>query len=94
MDTTERRGGKFEKYLVNCLAKFPNVGGFGAPTVLGLIFAGWRQFGRKLHAEETTVVFYEKCKNTTFWPKYGFFGTLALFLDDVSMMSSGGVEVG
>jgi hypothetical protein len=56
--------------------------------------AGWREFGRKMHAEDTTVVFAKSAKNAKFWPKYGFFGTLALFLDDVSMTSSGGVKVG
>jgi len=47
-----------------------------------------------MHAEDTTVVFAKSAKNAKFWPKYGFFGTLAPFLDDISMTSSGGVKVG
>jgi len=66
-------------------------GGLDAPTVSGLNSAGWRQFGREMHAGGATVAFAKSEKNTVFWPKYGFFGALALFLDDVSMTSSGDV---
>ena len=76
------------------VAMVTNASGFGTPTVSRSNSADWWELGRKMHAEETTVVFAESAKNTVFWPKYGFFGTLALFLDDVSMTSSGGVKVG
>lgn len=71
-----------------------NAGEFGAPAVSRSNSAGWRKFGREMHAGGATVAFAKSEKNTVFWPKYGFFGTLALFLDDVSMTSSGGVKVG
>ena len=79
LDTTKHRGGEFVKYLVNLLGNGDNTGGFGTPMVSRSNSAGWRQFGRKFHAEETTVVFMKSAKNTAFWPKYGFFGTLAPF---------------
>jgi len=56
-----------------------NAGGFGAPTVSRLNWAGWQELGCKMHAGGVTVVFYKSEKNTVFWPKYGLFGTLALF---------------
>jgi len=71
-----------------------SAGGNGALAVSRSNSAGWREFGREKHAEKTTAVFAKSAKNAKFWPKYGFFGTSALFLDDVSMTSSGGVKVG
>ena len=67
-----------------------NVGGNGVPVVSRSNSAGWHEFGCDKHAEKTTAVFAKSAKNVKFWPKYGFFGTLALFLDDVSMTSSSG----
>ena len=62
-----------------------------APTVFKLNFAGWRRNGRNMHAGEQNSSYGKSDKNREFWRKYGLFGLLALFLDDVSMTSSGGV---
>lgn len=46
--------------------------------------------GRKMHAEGATTVFCKSAKRTRKLTKYGFFGSFAPFLDDVSMTSPGG----
>ena len=43
-----------------------------------------------MHAEGATTVFAKSAKRTRKLTKYGFFGTFAPFLCDVSMTSSGG----
>ena len=62
-----------------------------APTVFKSNSTGWRRNGRNMHAERSNSSFSKSDKNYDFWRKYGLFGLLALFLDDVSMTSSGGV---
>jgi len=63
---------------------------FRAPTVSGLNSAGWWLNDRKMHAGRRMVFLAKSEKNAKFWQKYGEFGFLARFLDDVSMTSSGG----
>ena len=68
-----------------------NAGGLRAPTVFKVIFAGWWPNGRNSHAGRNNLSFGKSDKKCDFWRKYGIFGLLALFLDDVSMTSPGGV---
>ena len=70
-----------------------NAGGNGAPAVSRLNSAGWRAVGREKTCREKNSRFFQKCKKREILAKIWIFGTLAVFLDDISMTSLGGVKV-